>query len=163
MTDKNKATSCSPNDSKQNSTDITRITAEAATGRAASQNERVLVAMIHLGSLNCQEAEKHPIKARHLNSVISELANRHQLQISRKREQVIGYCGELFNLTRYSLASDQTVMAFTLVNRWRTKRKAQPVTRDSLKTEPLTVLLTDSNHFYIRDNSKDGSISTRLG
>jgi hypothetical protein len=158
MTDKNKATSGSPNDSKQNSTEFTRITAETATGRAASQNERVLLAMLHLGSLNCQEAEKQPIKARHLNSVISELANRHQLQINREREQVPGYCGELCHLIRYSVIPDQIQPAIALLNQWRAKRHAPPVTPETLKTAPLGKMLAVSGLFYVRDNTAGGRI-----
>jgi len=42
--------------------------------KPATQIERVVLATIIVGSLNSQEAEQRPIRARHLNSVVSDLA-----------------------------------------------------------------------------------------
>lgn len=148
MSDKNQAArQGSPIDTKYNGSEFTQISARTATTKPASQIERVLLALLYNGSINCQEAERQPIKARHLNSVISELANRHQLEVARQREQVKGYQGATCHLTRYSLPTAQTDRAQAMVNQLRARRKAPPVNWERLNSHSLPDYLhTESSY-----------------
>ncbi|MCC5451688.1 hypothetical protein LMJ53_08110 [Rheinheimera sp. UJ51] len=107
---------------------------QAATPK---QIERVLFGLLYKTSLNCQEAEKLPIKARHLNSVISELTHTHGLEINREREKVKGYQGESCYLMRYSVCSHHHSKARELIDQWRAKRNAKPIAWLKLRVIPL--------------------------
>lgn len=142
MSEKNQAArQGSPIDTKYNGSEFTQIGARTATTKPASQIERVLLALLYNGSINCQEAEHQPIKARHLNSVISELANRHQLEVGRQREQVKGYQGTACHLTRYSLPTAQTDRAQAMVNQLRARRNAPPINWRQLTSHTLNQYL----------------------
>ncbi|MBZ9612566.1 hypothetical protein [Rheinheimera maricola] len=142
MTDTKKAAPAgSPIDTAYCGQEFTKIISRTATTKPASQIERVLLALLYNGSLNCQEAEHPPVNARHLNSVISELSNRHDLEVDREREQVKGYCGVNCYLTRYRLPFDQLISAKAMVNQLRARRKAAPVNWEKLCSTPLEKLL----------------------
>ncbi len=141
MTDKNKATQTSGQSLKITHADSNHNRHSVATTKPAPQIERVLLALLYNGSLNCQEAEKFPIKARHLNSVISELANYHGLEIDRVREVATGYQGEHCNLIRYRVYHHQQAKAWQLIEQWRLKRRASPIAWPTLRTVSLEQLL----------------------
>ena len=108
-----------------------------ATAKPATQLERVLLGLLFSGSMTCQEAEKPPVKARHLNSVISDLAHSYNLEIRREREKAPGYLGEACHLIRYSIYQDQQAKARQIIDQWRVKRNAQPIAWITLRTVPL--------------------------
>lgn len=141
MLEKNKAAQQGSqiNDKSQN--ELNHNNNQAATTKAPTQLERVLLGLLYETSLNCQEAEKLPIKARHLNSVISELTHTHGLEIQREREKRKGYQGESCYLIRYSVYQHHHGKARDLVDQWRAKRKAQPIVWIKLRTAPLEKLL----------------------
>ncbi|WP_019675885.1 hypothetical protein [Arsukibacterium perlucidum] len=141
MTDKNKATqqggqsiNNTHNNCNQNNTKLTTV-------KPASQLERVLLGLLYSGSMTCQEAEKLPVKARHLNSVISDLAHSYNLEILREREKAPGYLGETCHLIRYSVHQHQQAKARQLIDRWRIKRHAVPVVWIALRSVSLEKLL----------------------
>jgi hypothetical protein len=105
--------------------------------KPAYQQERVLLAMVYSGSITAQEAEKPPIYARHLNSVISELSNRMTLTVLRKPEKVRGYAKQICTLNRYQLADDQLDKAKWLIDHWRARRGASPIYWSELTRLPL--------------------------
>ncbi|MFV0508308.1 MAG: hypothetical protein ACK5M8_03540 [Shewanella algae] len=106
--------------------------------KPAYQQERVLLGMMYFGSITAQEAEKSPIYARHLNTVVSELSNRMMLTVLRRPEKVRGYAKQVCTLNRYSLADDQLEKARLLINNWRLKRGAEPIYWPQLTQFPLT-------------------------
>lgn len=138
---KNKATQSSSQSINNTQVHCSHHRPISASVRPATQIERVLLALLYQGSLNCQEAEKMPIKARHLNSVISELANYHGLEIDREREVATGYQGEVCHLIRYKLHPHQIEKAQLLVDRWRIKRHAQSINWPALTSIALERLL----------------------
>lgn len=141
MTDKNKATECGGQNNKHLHFKLNHNKTNGTTAKPATQLERVLLALLYHKSLNCQEAEKTPVNARHLNSVISELANCHLLNIQREREKVNGYCGKPCYLIRYSVCSEEQLKAQQLVEQWRTKRDAPQIAWHKLREIPLSNLL----------------------
>lgn len=111
--------------------------------KPATQIERVVLATIIVGSLNSQEAEQRPIRARHLNSVVSDLAHIHGLEFERVREKHRGYMGEPCYLIRYSIVESSKPKAKTLVDLWRSKRNAQPIDWGNVtKTQLQNVILS---------------------
>lgn len=143
MTDKNKATP-KGSQTQQAKANFNHSNPTLANTRPPTQIERVLLALLHYGSLTCQEAERPPIKARHLNSVISELANSHNLTIERIKEKAKGYHGEPCYLKRYSIPPNDQAKARQMVDQWRAKRGAIPITWHSLRASPLGKYLTTS-------------------
>ncbi|MCC5853897.1 MAG: hypothetical protein JJU30_13745 [Alkalimonas sp.] len=141
MSDKNKATS-KGSQTKQIHSNCNHNSPVLANTKPPTQIERVLLALLHHGSLTCQEAEKPPIRARHLNSVISELANSHRLEIDREQEKAKGYQGESCYLKRYSIPQHQQAKARQLVDHWRLKRSAPPIAWLKLRAAPLERHLT---------------------
>jgi len=141
MTNKNKATEDGSQINKNLPIKLNHNKTAATTTKPATQQERVLLALLHQQSLNCQEAEKAPVNARHLNSVISELSNCHLLNIQREREKVNGYCGKPCYLIRYSVCSGEQLKAQQLIEQWRTKRNAPQITWQKLREIPLSNLL----------------------
>jgi hypothetical protein len=136
MSKKNKATQQGGQITK-NTQQLNHNSTQAATPKPPKQIERVLFGLLYETSLNCQEAEKLPIKARHLNSVISELAHTHGLEINREREKVNGYQGECCYLIRYSIYQHHHCKARDLIDQWRAKRNAQPIAWPKLRTISL--------------------------
>jgi len=96
--------------------------------KPASQQERVLTALLYFGSLNAQEAERGPVYARHLNSVISSLTNRYNLEITRQPEKTKGYASFDCYLNRYCLADGELDKAQRIVDLWRVRRGVAPIT-----------------------------------
>lgn len=141
MTDKNKATPPGSQSTNSKHPDCNHNSHTAATNKPATQLERVLLALLYEQSLNCQEAEKFPVKARHLNSVISELAHYHGLEIHREREKAPGYHGESCYLIRYSVYPHQQAKARQLIDQWRAKRNAPQIAWLSLRATSLEKLL----------------------
>ena len=105
--------------------------------RPATQQEHVLLAMVYTGSITAQEAERSPIYARHLNSVVSEFANKMGLIMLRTPERVRGYAKQVCILNRYELAVDDINKAKLLINHWRAKRGAEPINWPRLTFTPL--------------------------
>lgn len=136
MSKKNKATQQGGQITK-NTQQLNHNSTKAATPKPPKQIERVLFGLLYETSLNCQEAEKLPIKARHLNSVISDLTHLHGLEIHREREKVSGYQGESCYLIRYSICQHHHGKARELVDQWRAKRQAQPIAWLKLRTISL--------------------------
>lgn len=136
MLEKNKATQ-QGGQIKIKAQQLNHISNQAATPKPPKQIERVLFGLLYRTSLNCQEAEKLPIKARHLNSVISELAHTHGLEIHREREKVNGYQGESCYLIRYSIYQHHHSKARELIDQWRAKRSAKPIAWLKLRATPL--------------------------
>lgn len=141
MTDKNKAALPGSQSTNIKQADCNHNPHTGATTKPATQLERVLLALLYLGSLNCQEAEKFPVKARHLNSVISELAHCHGLEIHREREKALGYHGESCYLIRYSVYPHQQAKARQLIDQWRAKRNTPQIAWLSLRATSLEKLL----------------------
>ncbi|MDP5131375.1 MAG: hypothetical protein NWQ54_10865 [Paraglaciecola sp.] len=137
MLDKNKATPPGSQINKKTQSNCNHISHTGSTIKPATQLERVLLALLYNESLNCQEAEKYPIKARHLNSVISELAHYHGLEINRQREKAPGYHGEICYLIRYSVYPHQQAKARQLIDQWRAKRNAAQIAWLNLKAASL--------------------------
>lgn len=137
MTDKNKATQQGGQSEHIKHSNSNHNSTTGATIKPATQLERVLLALLYHGSLNCQEAEQLPVKARHLNSVISELAHSHRLDIHRNREKAPGYLGETCHLIRYSVDQHQQAKARHLVDQWRLKRQAVPIAWIALRSVSL--------------------------
>ncbi|WP_052074446.1 hypothetical protein [Shewanella mangrovi] len=113
--------------------------------KPAYQQERVLLAMMYTGSITAQEAERAPIYARHLNSVVSELSNRMTLTVLRQPEKVRGYAKQVCTLNRYRLAEDQLDKAKLLIDHWRSKRGADPIYWSQLTLLPL------ASYFNLRE------------
>ncbi|MFC4655726.1 hypothetical protein ACFO3I_11975 [Rheinheimera marina] len=154
MTDKNKAANGSPINQNEKHQQFTHISPETAKALLPTQNERVLLALLSLGQLTCQQAEKPPINARHLNSVISELANRHHLNVVREKTDATGYGGVSCQLTSYSLPQAELEPGLRLLNNWRTKRKAAPLQLSDIEHEPISSLLNVKAAFYVRSMTK---------
>lgn len=98
--------------------------------RPPFQVERVATALLWLGSLTCQEAEKAPINARHLNSVMAELRHHHGISWTATPEKAQGYRGEPAHLVRYELTEVGQQQARQQVENWRTRRGAGPIDWD---------------------------------
>ena len=141
MTDKNKAAQQGSQITNIKQADCNHNPHTGATTKPATQLERVLLALLYEQSLNCQEAEKPPVKARHLNSVISELAHYHGLEIHREREKAPGYHGESCYLIRYSVYPHQQAKAQQLIDQWRAKRNAPQITWPNLRATSLEKLI----------------------
>lgn len=142
MLDKNKAAEQgSQINTEYNGTEFTQVKATSAIVKKATQKERILLTLLYHGSINSQEAEQQPIKVRHLNSAISDLANRCRLEIIRDREPVKGYEGEICQLTRYSIPFYELINARVIINQLRARRKALPINWAALRSVPLEKLL----------------------
>lgn len=96
-----------------------------------------MIAMLYHGSINAQEAERRPIHARHLNSVVSTFANDYRLQINRTPERVFGYARSPLMLHRYQLLESEREQAQQLVDSWRKRRGAAAIHWPMLRTNPL--------------------------
>lgn len=120
-----------------------------ACPRPASQQERVLTAIIYYGSLNAQEAERSPIFARHLNSVISSFANKYGLQFSRTAESVMGYARNKTLLNRYALNHADVEKAQRLVDKWRKRRGGPRLDWSRMNRFPLTA------YFEVHESTLD--------
>lgn len=144
MTHKNKATQQGSPSSNKTQSELNHSPAFSTRTKPATQKERVLLALLYEKSLNSQEAEKHPIKARHLNSVVSELKHRDNLDIQRDRDIATGYNGEICYLIRYSVYWDSQAEAKQLVDLWRAKRRAPPIDWVRLRSTPLEKLIRSS-------------------
>lgn len=141
MNHKNKAANIDSQINGNFQTSLKHKTKDRSTFKPATQKERVLLALLHQNSLNCQEAEKHPVRARHLNSVISELTHYDLVQIHREREKSKGYLGEPCYLIRYSICVNQLAQAQQLVDQWRKKRNATQIEWQRFRAIPLETLL----------------------
>jgi len=109
--------------------------------KPATQIERVIIATVLLGSINSQEAEKRPIRARHLNSVISELSNNYGIYFDRVREKHYGFMGEPCYLVRYSILESAKPHAQALIDQFRSRRKATPINWVNVSHQDLNSLL----------------------
>jgi hypothetical protein len=141
MSDKNKAALPGSQTTITKHTDSIQNNPSTASGKPPTQLERVLLALLYHGSLNCQEAEQLPVKARHLNSVVSELTHSHGLNIHRQSEKTRGYLGESCRFVRYSVYPHQQTIARQLVDQWRAKRSAAPIAWKTLQSASLEKLL----------------------
>ena len=106
-----------------------------------SQVERVTVALLWLGSLTCQEAEQYKIRARHLNSVMSELRHNKGISWIATPETVPGFQGEPTRLVRYQLTEQGKEQARQQVEGWRQKRGTTPMDWQQFAAMPLAALM----------------------
>lgn len=107
-----------------------------------SQVERVTVALLWLGSLTCQEVDRYEfIKARHLNSKMSELRHSKGVSWFATPETVPGFQGVPTRLVRYQLTEQGKEQARKLVEYWRQKRGAPPMDWQQFATMPLADLM----------------------
>lgn len=141
MTNKNKATPQGSQSTYNTQTDCNQNQPKDTTTKPATQLERVMLALLYCGSLTCQEAEQAPIKARHLNSVISDLTHSYNLEIQREREKAPGYLGETCHLIRYSVYQHQQAKARQIIDQWRARRNAKPIDWVTLRSISLEKLL----------------------
>ncbi|QSX28583.1 hypothetical protein JYB88_09735 [Shewanella cyperi] len=116
-----------------------------------TQMERVLTAMLYDSGLNAQLAEKPPIFARHLCSVIGALSHRHHLLINRLSELVRGYANQPVFLNRYWVDESNVLKAQQLIDQWRQRRKAPPIDWPNFKNKPL--------EHYFKKSAIDNPIS----
>lgn len=107
---------------------------ELNTVRPPYQIERVVMALLERGSLTVQEAEGAPIYARHLNSVIASLRLEHNVEFAEPREweTATGYAGEPAYLRRYRLSEVGALQGIELIQHWREKRGAEPLSPDEI-------------------------------
>jgi len=107
---------------------------EHSTPKAPYQVERVVMALLERGSLTCQEAQKAPIFARYLNSVVASLRGDYDVEFIEPREweNAIGYAGESAYLRRYRLREAGARRGIDLVQHWREKRGAEPLTPEHI-------------------------------
>jgi len=90
--------------------------------------ERVLTALLTMGSLNRIEAEKAPVFDHALNSTMScEIGRRLGLTFSSTPEKCIGYSGQSVRYNRYRLLPGSIGPAQKIVNELRCKRGAIPI------------------------------------
>jgi len=103
---------------------------EHSTAKPPYQVERVVMALLERGSLTCQEAEQSPIFARHLNSVVASLKGDYGIEFAESDEWVtaVGYAGEPAHLRRYRLSEAGARQGIELLQFWRKKRGAAPLT-----------------------------------
>lgn len=96
--------------------------------KPAFKIERVLLYMINHGSINRLEAEKAPVYDHALNTTMSnEVKQRLGLEFSSTPERAVGYGGIPAIYNRYRLTSASERIAKQLINEYRVKRGAVPI------------------------------------